>query len=744
MLHSADGTGEADDGHDNDVHLRPGDGMKLDGKLFVVQSRSTKPHGYIVADPHAAGIEHKFRNRDIKDWHDRGRLRFVMASEGRLPLAKQESLERTLRAFTEVEQAEMYRRQRYCVAVDAKGAAFVRTETAMTALSEEVAALHGDTAPHGWASINEWWVDWDRAGRDIRVLCPSYRRRGNRDRRLEPFMLKALETGVMEWLDMGRPKMATKYIDVISECMDHHGGKAVCEAILEKDPEAWLWPSYKTFTIACRSVDRATKLSRRHGPRAVRSEMHPVGDGSDVRLPFQRVEADFKYLRIFVVDDANGFPLGTPYLMAAIDCFSGMVAGFDLGFDPPSYLSAARCLKHVMGFKDELDKLPLKEDGTRLINNAWPVNGVPHTFVLDNDAAFHAESFEKSAKALGCHIDFVPPGQPWDKGKIERFWGTVQTSYVDMFPGNVLRLDQHPDLDYRAEDGATITLSQLRLFLTKALVDVHHIGIEPGTYKRRIDLWNEAVAINPPRPVRDHGSLLELVGAYKKRRAERRGIRLFGLRYTSDDLHDYRNGFDHDPMVEVRYDPQDISVVHVIDREQGTSFEVKCSRPDYAKGLSEHQHKVIQHQAKKAAGLGRLRMAELLIAKKDLFDLGRAMIGKRRKKSPRAGARLAQFLGIGRELIDEMARHHENVDESARPADVEDPVDDPEDDARARLEEQRFAREGAASPVVAPAKSEPAAAPLPVAADTPPTPATHSDPEPPRRRPRPTMKVRDD
>lgn len=733
--------GVDDDQHDNDVHLLPGDGINLDGKLYIVQSRSTKPHGYIVTDPLVRGVEHKMRNRDIKDWHDRQRLRFVMASEGRFPLGKQESLERSLRAFTEVEQTEMYRRQRYCLEVDAKGKRFDRTEANMTVLANEVAELHGDTAPHGWASVNEWWVDWDRAGRDIRVLCPSYRRRGNRERKLEPFMLKALQTGVKEWLDLGRPKMSTRYINVIAECMNHHGGEEICLAIKKADPDAWLWPSYKTFTIACRSVDRTTKLARRQGPQAARAEMHPVGDGPDVRLPFQRVEADFKYLRIFVVDDATGFPLGTPYLMAAIDCFSGMIAGFDIGFDPPSYVSAARCLKHVIGFK-KFENLPRKEDGSPIIKNAWPVNGVPRTFVLDNDAAFHAESFEKTAKAMNCHIDYVPPGEPWEKGKIERFWGTVQTAYVDMFPGNVLRIDKNPDVTYDPRKDATITLSQLRLFITKALVDVHHIGIEPETYKRRIDIWNEAVAINPPRPVRDHGSLLELVGAYKKRRAERRGIRIFGLRYRSDALQEYRNGFDHDPLVEVRYDPQNIAVIQVIDREQGTSFEAKCSREDYAKGLSEHQHKVIQRRAKEIAGLGRLRMAELLIAKKELFDLGMSML--KGKKSRRMSARVAHFLGIGRELIDEMHKHAEDREESKLFLDLEDPVDDPEDDAAARLEQKRLEREGASAPSdpIAPAElrliSDESKAPVqkPAAAD--------ANAATPRTRPRRIMKVKDD
>lgn len=686
------------DRQDEDVFLRPGDAIELDGKVWVVQSKSTKPAGYIFADPEVEGVDHKMANRDIKDWFARRRLRFIMSGEHRLPLGKRNSLRRTMRAFSAIERKEMFRRARYCRAIDARGPGFPRSKASMSPICDELAEARGDTGAHDWVTVNRWWNDWDRAGRDIRVLCPSFRERGNRERRLEGYMLAAVERGVQAWLRAGRPKMSTHYADVVSECAKHHGGVAAAKAMLEKDPSLWLWPSYKSFTIACRKVDRTKKLLNRNGSQAARYEMYPVGEGHDVRLPFERVEADFKYLRIFVVDDKTGFPLGTPYLMAAIDYFTGMVAGFDIGFDPPSYTSAARCLRHVISHKDELKAFPRGEDGTPAIKNAWPVNGVPRMFVLDNDAVFHSKSFERSAQALGCHIDFVPPGRPWEKGKIERFWGTVQTSFVDMFPGNVLRIGQKPPVDYNPSKDATITLSQLRLFITKAIVDVHHIGIEPDTQQRRLDLWNDAVGRNPPRPVRDHESILELVGAYDARKAERRGIRIFGLRYNSPELATYRSGFEKDPRVEIRYDPQDIGEIFVIDERQGISFSVPCTRRDYAKGLTLHQHRVTQRRAKEVAGFGRLRMAELLLAKAELLELGRSMM--KGAKTRRTSSRVAHFLGIGHDLLKEMNTRRQDEGVSDEPVELEDDIDDPIDDAQARNDEAEVDRLGRKAPVV--------------------------------------------
>ncbi|MGB3339515.1 MAG: Mu transposase C-terminal domain-containing protein, partial [Devosia sp.] len=274
--------------------------------------------------------------------------------------------------------------------------------------------------------------------------------------------------------------------------------------------------------------------------------------------------------------------------------------------------------------------------------------------------------------------------------------------------GNVLRIGSKPPVDYNPAKDATITLSQLRLFITKAIVDVHHIGIEPDTYQRRIDLWNDAVGRNPPRPVRDHESILELVGAYDTRKAERRGIRIFGLRYNSSKLATYRSGFEKDPRVEIRYDPQDIGEIYVIDEDKGMSFSVPCTRLDYAAGLSLHQHKVTQRRAKEVAGFGRLRMAELLLAKAELLELGRSMM--KGVKTRRTSSRVAHFLGIGHELLKDMGTRREDDNASAEPIDLEDDIEDPVDDAQARLDElevDRIGREGLTAVVALPTPPAP-------------------------------------
>tara|TARA_A100001391_G_scaffold149716_2_gene107179 strand:+ start:688 stop:2976 length:2289 start_codon:yes stop_codon:yes gene_type:complete len=660
----------------NDVFLRPGDAFEVFGKVFIVSSRSSNPPGFIVSDPDRPGDEKKVDSASIKDWWARDNLRFISREEFGLPIGIRESLRRTLRAFKPHERREMFRRLRYCQAIDALGPEFSRSASAMQPVCNTVARERNDTGSHSWSSVYRWWKVWTRAGRDVRALNPSQRRRGNRSERLPDYMVRALEIGRQNWLSLSQPLKSTSYKLVVKHCVDFHGGKAAVEAILRDNADAHLWPSYKTFCTACNDTDRTERLVRRFGQQAARYEMHPLGEGPVATYPFQRVEADFKYLRLFVVDEDTKMPLGTPYLMAAIDCYTGVIAGYDIGFDPPSFVSASRCLRHVIESKsDEIKNLPRDEDGLPIVQGAYPVNGVPYQFFLDNDRAFHAQSLEQSAKALGCHIDYVPRAEPWQKGKIERFWGSVQTSFLDMFPGKVLRIGKTAAHEYNPEKDAVLTLAELRLLITKAIVDVHHEGIEPDENRKRIDLWNEGVAINPPRPVRDRQSVLELVGAYVTRKAERRGIALFGLRYNSEELRNYRSGFKTDPRVEIRYDPQDISEIWIIDQDKGISFAVPCTRRDYAKGISEYQHLVIRRHALDKAGPNRkLQIKQLLLAKVELYELGLKLI--KSKSAARSRKAVARYLGLGRSIIDEMNQPVENPDVDGH-LDLDD--DEPED-----------------------------------------------------------------
>ncbi len=149
-------------------------------------------------------------------------------------------------------------------------------------------------------------------------------------------MREAIES---DYLRRHRPNATTAHKACVSNIIKALGGPdkasaVVAEMATNKDPaKRSPFPSLKAFRAECKRVSRVIRTDRRRGPDAARQEISPVGAGPQVNFAFERVEADFKYLRLFVVDEEHDMPLGTPFLMAAIDCYSGCVAGWDIGFD---------------------------------------------------------------------------------------------------------------------------------------------------------------------------------------------------------------------------------------------------------------------------------------------------------------------------------------------------------------------------------------------------------------------------
>src|SRR5271166_3600311 len=59
------------------------------------------------------------------------------------------------------------------------------------------------------------------------------------------------------------------------------------------------------------------------------------------------------------------------------------------------------------------------------IRSDWPAYGVMRELVLDNGPEFHSDSLEQVCLFNGIEMHYAPRKTPWFKGKIERFFGTV-------------------------------------------------------------------------------------------------------------------------------------------------------------------------------------------------------------------------------------------------------------------------------------------------------------------------------
>lgn len=652
-----------------DLFLRPTvDAINLFGKVYRCESRIAAPAGYAFVDPAVPGVSHPLSNEQIWAWHAAGDLRFVTRPDAQLPVGAQRSLKRVPSAMSKRERFNILRRLRYCQAIDKAQIGLKRCADLWQPLCDAVAEERGEKKQH-WKTHYRWWLIWAKAGRDPRALAGDERSRGRRKRQLSDLQAKSLEAGVAEWLNRKRSNYATAQHAVNAAIIEALGGKEVVRALIDKGESPLV--GYKTVRAALIKLGRVKRLHHRHGPKEARQEITPVYVGPQADLPLERVETDFKYLGLFVIDDETKLPLGTPYVAGAIDHFSGAVAGFDISFDPPGSASAARLLANVIQRKS-FDQIVLGDDSRPPIDHDWPINGVPNYFNLDNDVGFHARQWVASARSLGCDVVFLEPGAPWKKGMIESFWRSISQSYLDMFPGKRLRIFDKPGHDYKPEDFAVVSLKALRTFLTKAVVDVHNQVKDERSGQLRIERYREAARIDPPQPVPPYGDIIELVGCYAQRKATRKGVVIFGMRYNCPDLARYRGDFPDDPWVEVRYSPDDIGSVMIVDRQRGVAIKVPCVFGDYARGLTLHQHRVIRRHALDRGEGGRLYRQHLEAAKADLYQLGKDLFGKPKNRKLRQ--RMAHYFGMSPETLDRVTAKTVNSDANGSLLDQEDPV----------------------------------------------------------------------
>jgi putative transposase len=622
------------------------DGIDLFGKRYICESRIASPPGYTFTEADVPGVAHPISNEQIWNWHESGDLRFVTKPDAPLPAGAKRSLKKVLSSLSKTEQSNILRRLRYCKAIDEAEIGLKRSADLWQPLCDRVAEKLGEPKQH-WKTHYMWWLLWAKAGRDPRVLAGDERSRGRRQRRLTDLQADNMDKALQEWLDRKRPSFATAQHAVNAAITIAVGGPDTVKSLIERNKSPLI--GYKAVRAELIKLGRATRLHYRHGPKAARQEITSVYSGFKTDLPLERLEADFKYLGLFVIDDETKVPLGTPYVAAAVDHFSGSLAGFDIGFDPPGSASAARLLANIIQRKT-FDHLLKDEYGQCVIRNDWPVNGVPRYFCLDNDVAFHSTHLVGSAKSLGCDVVYLEPGAPSKKGMIESLWATVQKSYLDMFPGKRLRVFDKPGHDYKPEDYAVVSLKAVRTFLTKAFVDVHNQTKDERSGQIRIERYRNAALIDPPQPVPRHSDLMELVGWKKQRKATRKGVLIFGMFYNSDELASYRSGFRQDPLVEVIFSPDDIGSVLVIDRKQGLSIRVPCTLRQYANGLTRHQHRVIRQHAIDRGEGGRIYRQQLEAAKAELYLLGKQLFAK--KNNRRQRQRMAHYFGMSPDMLE--------------------------------------------------------------------------------------------
>jgi len=246
-------------------------------------------------------------------------------------------------------------------------------------------------------------------------------------------------------------------------------------------------------------------------------------------------QADHAQLNILLLGE--GDQLARPWLTIVIDDYSRAIAGYYLGFDPPSSMRTA---------------LALRQGIWRKGHSHWHICGIPEVLYTDNGSDFTSKHLEQVAVDLKIRLVFSTPGKPQGRGRIERFFRTVNAMFLCELDGYIGRKRHKP----------TLSLERLEeLFQAFSL----------ETYHRRISIIGGLA----PSERREEGGFLPrmpesleqldllLMQEVRARRVRRDGIHFHGLRYLSLTLAAYV-GED----VTIRFDPRDMGEIRVFYKDR--------------------------------------------------------------------------------------------------------------------------------------------------------------------------------
>ncbi len=295
-------------------------------------------------------------------------------------------------------------------------------------------------------------------------------------------------------------------------------------------------PSYGTVFNIVRGLPSDLVTLAHDGPKAYADAFELV-HRREAQSPNAIWQADHTPLDILLLR-----PDGTvakPWLTTVIDDHSRAVAGYFLSFDEPSALHTSLALRQAIWRKED---------------PRWIICGIPDVLYTDNGSDFTSQHLEQVGADLKIRLVFSIPGKPRGRGRIERFFSTVNEMFLCELNGYA------PGGGVRGKP--TLTLAEFDALFRAFLLDVYHRRENAETKTPPVERW-EAKGFLPRMPDSLEQLDLLLIQVAKARQVRVDGIHFQNLRYISTTLAAYIG-----ETVTLRFDPRDMAEVRVFHNDK--------------------------------------------------------------------------------------------------------------------------------------------------------------------------------
>jgi len=222
------------------------------------------------------------------------------------------------------------------------------------------------------------------------------------------------------------------------------------------------------------------------------------------------LQANHAQLPILLLDE-TGKP-AKPWLTVIEDDYSRQSMGYRLSFQDATALTTALTLRTAIWRKED---------------PRWHACSIPSVFYSDHGSDFTSKHLEQVAADLPMELIFSQVSIPRGRGKVERFFRSVEQLLLQDLPGYAPKRSTGVK--------AILTLAAFEQRFRTWLLEDYHQRIHEETKCRPAERW-ETAGFLPRMPKSLEQLDLLLLTVAKTRRVQQDGIRFQGYRYLDPTL----------------------------------------------------------------------------------------------------------------------------------------------------------------------------------------------------------------
>lgn len=288
-------------------------------------------------------------------------------------------------------------------------------------------------------------------------------------------------------------------------------------------------PSYRTICSIIAQIPNDMVVLAHQGTKTYKQQFDLLCN-HQAKHSNELWQADHMLLDILILQENKGKPI-RPWLTIIIDDYSRAIAGYELSFLAPSAMKTALALRQAIWRKQEPQ---------------WSICGIPSILYTDHGSDFTSKHIEQVCIDLKIQLIFSTIGEPRGRGKIERFFRTLNQLLLSELSGYIK--SKNPVAKH--------TLAELNVMIRQFIIKYNQ-RMHPSIKETPKARW-EMGGFLPNMPASIDQLDLLLLTVTKSRLVQRDGIRFQGLRYLDPILANYVG-----ESVVIRYDPADITSIRV-------------------------------------------------------------------------------------------------------------------------------------------------------------------------------------